>query len=36
MPATVSTFLATYNAAIVFVAINGALAYSMYAVLIAG
>lgn len=36
MPDAISSFLATYNAAIVFVAINGVLAYSMYAVLIAG
>ncbi len=36
MPEMLSTFLATYNAVIVFVAINGVLAYSMYAVLIAG
>lgn len=36
MPEAVASFLATYNAVIVFVAINGVLAYSMYAVLIAG
>lgn len=36
MPEVVTSFLATYNAVIVFVAINGVLAYSMYAVLIAG
>lgn len=36
MPDAIASFLATYNAVIVFVAINGVLAYSMYAVLIAG